>query len=229
MIQAVGVIVPAHNEESLLPACLRAISLAIAQVSVPVRVTVVADACTDRTAELARSAGADVAEIAARSVGAARAAGAAAQLAHAVGINSAGHWLATTDADTLVPAHWIARQLEYAAGGFDVVLGTVGVTRWDEHPPHVPATFRAQYAFGDGPHSHVHGANFGIRASAYLAAGGFPPLTTGEDHALRGAALGTGSRIVHAADIEVITSARRHARAEKGFSSLLNSLAQATG
>jgi RNA polymerase sigma-70 factor (ECF subfamily) len=35
----------------------------------------------------------------------------------------------------------------------------------------------------------VHGANLGIRASAYLAAGGFPPLPTAEDHALLAAAI----------------------------------------
>jgi hypothetical protein len=74
--------------------------------------------------------------------------------------------------------------ISLADAGWDVVLGTVSVADWDGHPPHVPDAFEQQYAFGLGPHPHVHGANLGIRASAYLAAGGFPSLRTAEDHAL---------------------------------------------
>ena len=75
MINAVGVVIPAHDEQDLLPSCLAAVRLAARQVSVPVYVVVVADACTDRTAELARAQGATVVEARARSVGAARRAG----------------------------------------------------------------------------------------------------------------------------------------------------------
>jgi len=46
--------VPAHNEETLLPACLCALRRAVRQVSVPVHVLVAADSCTDRTAAVAR-------------------------------------------------------------------------------------------------------------------------------------------------------------------------------
>ena len=77
--------------------------------------------------------------------------------------------------------------------GLGRLLGTVTVTDWDGHPPHVPVAFAERYAFGSGPHPHVHGANLGIRASAYLAAGGFPPLRTAEDHALLAAATRAGS------------------------------------
>ena len=57
-------------------------------------------------------------------------------------------WLATTDADTAVPPGWLRRQLEYADAGWDVVLGTVTVTDWGGHPPHVPVAFEERYAFG---------------------------------------------------------------------------------
>jgi glycosyltransferase involved in cell wall biosynthesis len=152
----------------------------------PVRVVVVADACTDQTAAVARAAGAWVISIHARRVGAARAAGMRELLRLTVGSDPAAVWLATTDADTLVPPDWLRRQLDYANAGWDVVLGTITVTDWDDHPPHVPAAFAERYAFGPGPHPHVHGANLGIRATAYLAAGGFPPLRTAEDHAFQG-------------------------------------------
>ena len=53
MIEAVGVVVPAHDEETLLPACLRALRRAARRLSVPVHVLVAADSCTDRTVAVA--------------------------------------------------------------------------------------------------------------------------------------------------------------------------------
>ena len=192
----------------------------------PVHLLVVADACSDRTAAVARAGGARVISIQARRVGAARAAGMTRAAAADVRLSiRSAVWLATTDADTVVPPGWLRRQLEYADAGWDVVLGTVTVTDWDGHPPHVPVAFEERYAFGAGPHPHVHGANLGIRASAYLATGGFRPLRTAEDHALLAAATQAGCPVVHAGDIPVQTSGRRQARAPRGFSNLLRTLA----
>jgi len=61
----------------------------------------------------------------------------------------------------------------------------------------------------------------GIRASAYLATGGFTPLRTAEDHALVAAAARAGCSVPRAGDITVQTSAR----APLGFSHLLRTLA----
>lgn len=55
----VTVLVPAHNEEVSLPATLAALN---AQSRAPERVVVIADNCTDRTAQIAREMGADVFE-----------------------------------------------------------------------------------------------------------------------------------------------------------------------
>jgi len=178
---------------------------------------------------VAAAAGAEVIRIRARNVGAARAAGMARLLGRTGGTDPAAMWLATTDADTVVPPGWLRRQLSYADQGWDVVLGTVTVTDWAGHPPHAPAVFEARYAFGAGPHPHVHGANLGIRASAYLAAGGFRPLPTAEDHALLAAATEAGCQVLQAADITVETSARRQARAPRGFSHALRVLAAEPG
>jgi glycosyltransferase involved in cell wall biosynthesis len=224
-IEAVGVVVPAHDEETLLPACLAALDRVAGGIGVPVSVLVVADTCTDGTAAAARACGARVIAIGARNVGAARAAGMAELLRLTAGVNPSAVWLATTDADTVVPPGWLERQLRYADQGWDVVLGTVAVADWDGHPAHVPAAFDALYEFGDGPHQHVHGANLGIRASAYLAAGGFRSLRTAEDHALLAAATEAGCSVLKASDIIVQTSARRRARAPLGFSHLLRTLA----
>ncbi|MDQ2812265.1 MAG: glycosyltransferase [Actinomycetota bacterium] len=230
-IEAVCVVVPAHNEEALLSACLTALRHAADAVSIPVHLLVVADACTDGTSAVARACGARVIGIGARNVGAARAAGMSELLRMpAAPDRPAAHdpsavWLATTDADTVVPPGWLQRQLRYASQGWDVVLGTVTVADWDGHPPHVPAAFDALYEFGAGPHPHVHGANLGIRASAYLAAGGFRSLRTAEDHALLAAATEAGCSVLRASDITVETSARRRARAPLGFGNLLRTLA----
>ena len=230
-VEAAGVVVPAHDEETLLPACLAALRDAASALRLPVHVVVVADACTDQTAAVARAAGARVIGIRARRVGAARAAGMRELLRLTSGADPAAVWLATTDADTLVPPDWLRRQLDYAIAGWDVVLGTVTVTvtDWDGHPPHVPVAFAERYAFGSGPHPHVHGANLGIRASAYLAAGGFPPLRTAEDHALLAAATRAGCMVAQASDIAVETSGRRLARAPRGFGDLLRTLADQRG
>lgn len=223
MIAAVGVVVPAHNEETLLAACLIALRRAARQVAVPVHVLVAADACTDRTAEVAGEGGALVVQVGARNVGAARAAGMTQLLKLTGRTDSRSVWLATTDADTVVPPEWLGRQVAYADQGWDVVLGRVTVADWAEHPPHVPAVYAARYQLSAS--SYVHGANIGLRASAYQAAGGFRALRTAEDHALLTAVSLAGCSVLRAADIAVQTSARRQARAPRGFSHLLQTLA----
>jgi glycosyltransferase involved in cell wall biosynthesis len=228
VIAAAGVVVPAHDEADLLPACLAAVRLAAGALApVPVHLVVVADACRDQTAALARAAGATVLEIGARRVGAARAEGMREVLRRTAHLDPGQVWLASTDADTVVPPCWLARQARYAAAGWDAVVGTVTVADWTEHPPDVPPRFLAGY-LADGPgHPHVHGANLGCTARAYLAAGGFAALRTAEDHRLVSALAAAGSRILRTTGVSVVTSARRRARAPHGFSQLLSTLAPA--
>ena len=140
MIEAAGIVVPAHDEETLLPTCLSALAQAVRSVSIPVHVLVAADSCTDGTVAVARAYGAEVISVQARSVGAARAAGMAEVIRLTAGADPAAVWLATTDADTMVPPRWLRLQLARAGQGWDVVLGTVTVTDWSEHPPDVPTT-----------------------------------------------------------------------------------------
>jgi glycosyltransferase involved in cell wall biosynthesis len=226
VIKAIGITVPAHNEEDLLPACLRALGLAAQAIAgVPVHVVVVADNCTDRTVKAANSGGASVISVRVQAVGAARAAGMNELLRHFSEVDRRDLWLATTDADSTVPRAWLRRQLHYADQGWDAMLGTVAVADWINVPPHLPAIFAAQYEFGEGPHPHVHGANLGMRASAYVGAGGFSHLATAEDHAFVNALTSAGFSVVRAADIAVTTSARLSSRAPHGFSYLLTRLA----
>lgn len=224
----VGVVVPAHQEQQLLGACLAALQRAAAQPGVPVvRLVVVADACSDRTAEVARGAGADVLEVSLRSAGASRRAGLDAVVA-AAGVPLGEVWLATTDADTLVPVEWFADQLHWRAEGWDAVAGTVSVADWAGHPHGVAERFARRYAWVGPEHPHVHGANLSLSAEAYTAVGGLPPLALAEDHALVHALEAAGRRVARTPVRPVVTSARRTARCEGGFGSLLVQLGTAT-
>ena len=178
MIHSVGVIVPAHDEQDLLPACLAGVRRAAQALrGVPVHVVVVADACRDRTVRVARRGGASVVSINASSAGAARAAGAREVLRRTGHLDPANVWLATTDADTLVPAHWLRQQVRHASQGWDAIVGTIQVADWSGYPPGTRSLFRERYEGVDtetGQHGHVHGANLGFRASAYLERGRIP-------------------------------------------------------
>ncbi|MFF4650813.1 glycosyltransferase [Streptomyces sp. NPDC001380] len=248
MIRAVAVVVPAHDEVRLLGPCLESVRRAAAHPrlrGVPVRVVVAADACRDGTAVLARAHGAAVVETAVHSAGRARALGTARALAVLLsrtgGPAERQTWLAHTDADTRVPACWLAHHLEAAAAGFHAVAGTVEVDDWAGHLPATALRFRRLYeahraapgAAGGVPgqgHPHVHGANLAVRADAYLRAGGFPSAAVGEDHALTAALEAAGYRIRRTEECPVRTSARRTPRARGGFGDLLLGLeAEARG
>ena len=234
MIRSVGVIVPAHDEQNLLPHCLASVRRAArALQGMPVHLVVVADACRDRTAAVARRGGASVVSINASSVGAARAAGAREVLRRTGQLDPENVWLATTDADTLVPAQWLRQQVRHARQGWDAIIGTIQVADWSGYPSGMRARFRERYeryegsegsATEIGQHSHVHGANLGFRASAYLRAGGFPALPTAEDHALVAALTAGGSRVLRTHALPVTTSARRDSRAPHGFGHYLAQL-----
>ncbi len=197
---------------------------------------VVADTCIDRTAEAARRGGASVVTISARSAGAARCAGAREVLRLTGHLDPASVWLATTDADTLVPDRWLSQQAGYAGQGWDAIVGTIRVADWSGHTAQTRSLFRERYKH-DQPcdpdeasrtradqHPHVHGANLGFRASAYLRAGGFPALPTAEDHALVEALAAGGCRVLRTRALPVVTSARRDSRAPDGFGHYLRKL-----
>lgn len=231
MITAVGVVVPAHDEEGLLAGCLTALRAAadIARTERPglrVRIVVAADACTDGTVDIARRAGVTAIPVNARNVGVARAAGLR-EVMQSEPLDDL--WLGTTDADSVVPPHWLARQLRYADAGWEAVIGTVTVADWTGYPAAMAREFARQYGAWQDWHPHVHGANLGFTAAAYLAAGGFPALRTGEDHALVGALQAQGRRVLRTADVRVVTSARTKYRAPAGFGHHLTTLGDDPG
>jgi glycosyltransferase involved in cell wall biosynthesis len=225
-IDWVGVVVPAHNEEAYLPACLQALSIAVRKVAVVVDVVVVLDSCTD--ASLQAAGAFRTVEIDSHNVGAARRAGFTALLGgRPIGVPEERCWLATTDADTIVPVNWLSRMLAYASEGWDAVAGTVRVTDWDEHwgpkAQQLQSVWRSTYN-GTDDHSHVHGANLGLRADCYRDVGGMPAVALSEDQSLIAAIAAAGRRVRRAADLPVVTSSRSTPRAEGGFGTLLTEL-----
>jgi len=115
-LREIVVVVPAHNERERLPACLASVAAAARQATVPVTVVVVLDACSDRSEDaIPRSVRA--LSVSGRNVGAARAAGFAA----AAPRSGTRTWLATTDADSVVPTTWLADPAVHIAPGCRVL------------------------------------------------------------------------------------------------------------
>lgn len=221
-----AVLIPARDEESLLPRCLQ--SVAAARAMLPTGVTcdviVVSDGSTDATAELARAmlqpSRGTVLEADAGNVGVARALAAETALQRHRG-DLSRCWLANTDADCEVPRTWLLDHLRLAQHGYTAVAGIVDVDCFAEHHAHVETRFRLTYQINeDGSHPHVHGANLGVRADAYLLAGGWNALATAEDHDLWGRLRTAGTHLSDAR-LRVVTSGRRVGRAPLGFAGAL--------
>jgi glycosyltransferase involved in cell wall biosynthesis len=213
----IGVVIPAHDEGEHIGATLHAVMQAAVHPELggeAVLVVVVLDSCVDETGPIAAGWGALTLPVAARNVGVARAAGANLML------DAGARWLAFTDADTRVSADWLVKQLAQDA---DVVCGSIGVEDWSPHGLRggfLREHFARTYTDADG-HRHVHGANLGVSAEAYLRAGGFQALACSEDVALVEALKASGARIAWSAAPRVTTSARTNARARGGFGDTL--------
>jgi glycosyltransferase involved in cell wall biosynthesis len=209
-----GVVVPAHDEEADIGACLESLLIASRSprlLGEPVVIVVALDACRDATERIAHRWGAMTVAVEARNVGIARACGARRALA------AGARWLAFTDADSVVAPEWLAAQLDQRS---DAVCGTIEVRDWGAYGEPLRLHHSAHYTDADG-HRHVHGANLGVTARAYEQVGGFKPLVSSEDVALVEALQVSGASIAWSAAPRVVTSARRAYRAPGGFGETL--------
>ena len=218
-IEALVVVVPVHNEAELLDSCLSSLAAAIARAPVPCEVRVVLDACTDDSAEIAVRHPFAVVRTDARAVGAARAQGIASGLTALSDLPGERVWIANTDADSTVPTNWITSQLELAVSGADLVVGTVRPDFDDLSPAHQRLWLDTHIP--GAPNGHTHGANLGVRASAYAAVGGFSALTEHEDVRLVDACRLFGAAVVASDAAEVITSGRFIGRTPGGYAGYL--------
>ncbi len=230
MIEQVAVVVPAADEEDRIEACLDALDRARLDLLrsrggvTRVEIVVVLDACRDRTSSLvderARAGHLRAIRTGFRRVGAARRSGAQYAIA-----TLGGHdrlWLASTDADSRVPSVWLTEMVRAAGEGADLVLGTV--LPGPELRPDLRALWLDRHELREG-HPHVHGANLGVRADAYLALGGWrSDLASHEDVDLVRRAEEACLSIRRTARIPVVTSARATGRAPDGFARYVRDL-----
>lgn len=238
---AFAVVVPALDEADLIGSCVTSVRAALrhvgAELGAPGVLVVAADSCRDGTEAAAaaawRSAGPERAGERLvihrgqwRCVGRARAAGTELALRHLTGrrgaVGEEAVWIGNTDADTEVPGDWLAAQHDLAADGWDAVAGVIDVEDFSGHPAHAESVFRRTYLLhADGTHPHVHGANLGVRASTYRAAGGWHPLGLSEDHDLWRRIGEAGGRRTSSTALVVRTSGRPFGRAAGGFADTL--------
>jgi hypothetical protein len=225
--RAIGVVLPIHNEEGGLGAALDALGEAIAALptSLDCRVALVLDSCSDSSGAIARHwsrrhpgvlVGCD-----AGNVGAARRAGCTALLRSWPRLHPRYVWLSTTDADSQVPRQWLTAQATAHEAGASLWTGRVAVKDWSRHRPETARRWTREY---DSESAPIHGASMGISAQVYLDIGGFDALLTGEDRDLYFRACAAGAIPHHDTTANVVTSARRVARAPLGFAHALSTI-----
>ncbi len=230
-IDAIVIAVPAKDEVHRIGPSIAGLLAAADELhpNVCVTISVAADTCIDGTAELLD----DLARVCPlirvvhgrwSSVGAARRAavtnGLRTQRSARVSSMKAT-WIASTDADSQVPLDWLVSQVSLAEGGYDAIAGTVEIADDADRTEALMDLFTRNYALRECEHDHVHGANMGLRAQAYLAAGGFPAVRRSEDRLLWNEVVRRRFRTVSPLGLTVSTSGRLSGRVAGGFSHAL--------
>lgn len=221
-IRHVVVAIPARDEAGTILDCLESVAVARRRVGIPVTVAVALDSCTDGTAELLnRRRDLLLIEGDFASVGRARREAIDLGLSYRNNTSPRSTWIAMTDADSVVAPEWLRAHLA-AAETADAYVGAV-VPRLDDLDERRRSLWLRSHPPG-ATLGHVHGANLGVRASAYAAIGGFADLTTAEDVDLVRRLRAAGTPIVESERHPVVTSARLSGRSAGGYADHLRGL-----
>lgn len=162
-----SVVIPAYNEEKYITACVKSVLNQDFDKNL-YEFIVVNNASTDKTAQVAKSAGAKVVNEPKKSNTQAR----------ITGINKTkGEIIAFTDADSRVPSDWLTKM--YANFKNDSKLDAIGgvFSFWDGN-----SLLKLICKMSQRGTYHVSGGNMAIRRKSYFRIGGFDPkITLGED------------------------------------------------
>lgn len=234
-LNEIAICIPLRDEAAELPGLFGSLE---ALDGPAVRVCLLLDGCTDRSAALAEEYRArsvhhvSVAETAASAANA----GKARRRAMALGLATIGDGiLLTTDADSRPARDWLDR-MRAALGHAGIVAGRIvrsgdgGASALQDRIEHY---YDALYALrrridrvpweAARTHHFTGGANLGFRTQAYRAVGGFLPLASGEDARIVDDAGRAGIGVRRDAACVVHTSDRRVGRAEGGLAHALRS------
>ena len=137
-------------------------------------------------------------------------------------------WLASTDADTVVPVDWLCATWRVPRRGRWRPRAWCSVDSFVELPPGVEEQYDRIYRGPpDEEHPHVHAANLGVRADAYRAVGGWQTVARGEEHHLWLGVRERGWPTMSPRSLHVTTSSRIVSRLRGGFADWLAELAAA--
>ena len=199
----VSFVVPAHNEEPLLRATLRAIHAAAAACAIEYEIIVVDDASTDRTAQVAADSGARIVSVQHRQISATRNSGARA---------AQGDVLVFVDGDTVINKDVLSRALDTLAGG---AVGGGAAVSFDGHVPLYARTLIPLFMGVMRWMRWAAGCFVFCTRAAFEAAGGFDERLFGAEEIALSVALKKIGRFVILREA-VLTSGRK-LRTYSGF------------
>ncbi len=218
------VVVPAHNEEDLIAACIEALAAQQGVTRAEYEVLLVLDRCTDATEQRAREAAHDL------NLRVLAANGAGVGHARRTGMDAAAHRLppdgliATTDADSTPAPDWLRAQLDAVANGAHAIGGRIEVGAHDLPAAalvrrEADASRRRAALRGAGAREHhqFSGASLAVTAATYARVGGLDPREALEDEGFERVLHRHGIPIERLAAVRVTTSARRVGRAPRGL------------
>lgn len=249
-------IVPVRNEAELLPQTLSSLFNQVDLTGQPLpkdlyEVIVLANNCTDESAEIARNFGMmhpdfalHVVEItlppAEAYIGRVRQILMDEACSRLVSIDRLRGVIASTDGDTRVSATWVAATLAEIGRGADAVGGKI-LTEKAERAALEPYTRKcflqgAGYysliveleAYIDGDpfdtlprHNHNYGASLAVTVEMYRKVGGMPAVRTPEDVAFYKALIRANAHFRHSLAVKVTTAVRQSGRTALGFANQL--------
>jgi glucosyl-3-phosphoglycerate synthase len=235
------VVVPARDEEERIEACLHALAEQRRMKPGSYEAIVVLDGCRDETAAMVRACASARPGLAVHAielavpqgVGRARRLGMDLACARLLGLGRPDGLIASTDADSVVAADWLACQLDLAGRGARAIGGHIeldlaesltlssGALQERErragermqallaHEPRRPGVTSEHHPFS--------GASLALTAETYRACGGLPVRAALEDEALELELKALRIPIHRSRAVQVRTSARTDGRAPRGL------------